>query len=104
MVINLIYSKKMYVSPNIGNINEVKEILNSKTALYNIYIICISKNNKNLFEIIHSTEIFKSIYRNKKFTIVGLANGKKDSFNLLVNIIEDFSKSGKNFCQISEFF
>ena len=101
---NLNYSKRMYVSPNIENINEIKNLLDTKTSIYGIYLICISNESKNLFDIIHSTEVFKTIYTVKSFTIIGIAQGKKDSFVLTSSIIEDFYNLRKNLDGIHDFF
>lgn len=104
MVILLIYLKEMYVSPDIKNIKEIKNKLNDEISIYNIYLICVFKNSTSLFEIIHSTEIFKTINYRKEFIIVGIAEGKKNSFLLMTDIVKDFCKLNKSINEIKDFY
>ena len=61
----------------------------------NIYVIAFASNTANLLDIIPSWELLQPAYPKESLEIVGLANGKKDAFELVKHMIsEAYTKTG----------
>ncbi len=89
------YAKKLKFHKDISNPNEILEILNDGKSIKNIYFICINKQTKNLMDIIETTEFTKKIFSLKNYIIIGVAKGKKDSFDLCKDILHEYYLKNK---------
>ena len=86
---NLKFYKKLYLDENIDNENEIIEQIKDNINIFNLYLICISKNINHTFEIFSLNEAFKEGYKDKEYIVVGMAYGKKQAFILIKNIFEN---------------
>lgn len=86
---NLKFYKKLYLDENIDNENEIIEQIKGNINIFNLYLICISKNINHIFEIFSLNEAFKERYKDKEYIVVGMAYGKKQAFILIKNIFEN---------------
>lgn len=86
---NLKFYKKLYLDENIESENEIIEKLKDNIKIFNLYLICISKNIDHIFEIFSLNEAFKDMYKDKEYIVVGMAYGKKQAFILVKNIFND---------------
>lgn len=86
---NLKFYKKLYLDENIDNENEIIEQIKNNINIFNLYLICISKNINHIFEIFSLNEAFKERYKDKEYIVVGMAYGKKQAFILIKNIFEN---------------
>ncbi|MFR4986203.1 MAG: hypothetical protein ACLUCH_02300 [Lachnospirales bacterium] len=86
---NLKFYKKLYLDENIDNENEIIEQIKDNINIFNLYLICISKNINHIFEIFSLNEAFKERYKDKEYIVVGMAYGKKQAFILIKNIFEN---------------
>lgn len=86
---NLKFYKKLYLDENIESENEIIEKLKDNIKIFNLYLICISKNINHIFEIFSLNEAFKDMYKDKEYVVVGMAYGKKQAFILVKNIFND---------------
>lgn len=86
---NLKFYKKLYLDENIEDKDEVINKIEQNINIFNLYLILVSKNVNNTFEILSLNECFKKIYENKDYVVVGMAYGKKQCFLLLKNIFYD---------------
>lgn len=86
---NLKFYKKLYLDENIDNENEIIEQIKDNINIFNLYLICISKNINHTFEIFSLNEAFKERYKDKEYIVVGMAYGKKQAFILIKNIFEN---------------
>lgn len=86
---NLKFYKKLYLDENIDNENEIIEQIKNNINIFNLYLICISKNINHIFEIFSLNEAFKERYKDKEYIVVGMAYGKKQAFILIRNIFEN---------------
>lgn len=83
------WSNKLYVHPDIKeDVDNVINRINNKQYALNIYCIIRSLDESNLFEIICSEELSNILYKDKDISIVGIAQGKKQCEEVLVDIIE----------------
>ncbi len=98
------FHKKLFISEKIENKEEIFELLDNNIPVLNLYLICVCKKDNNMFDIIESNEYFKEINKNKNYIIIGLAMGKKDSLNLIKNIIEWWIEGGKNLTSLKRYF
>lgn len=69
--------------------NSLIERLKNFEKINNLYLICICEGNA-LFEIINSLQISKDYFKYKNRTVVGLANGREEAFQLTVDIINGY--------------
>lgn len=68
-----------------GSINELGTIIYSlkkNVPVLNIYCLCIKTEGKNLLEIMTSWELLKNKNENKKYIVIGIANGKMEAYDL----------------------
>ncbi|MBS5793896.1 MAG: hypothetical protein KIC92_03930 [Clostridiales bacterium] len=86
---NLKFYKKLYLDENIDNENEIIEQIKDNINIFNLYLICISKNINHIFEIFSLNEAFKERYKDKEYIVVGMTYGKKQAFILIKNIFEN---------------
>lgn len=82
-------SKKLYVSEKVTNKDEVISMLLSGIDIFDLYLIFTSKRSKNTFEIIQSKHLFTKFSKYKKWTLVGICDGKKDALNIVEKIFID---------------
>lgn len=66
----------------------IKRIKNYE-SVNNLYLICMCDGN-NLFEIIRSSQISKDIFKRNNYTVVGVANGLDEAYQLVMDIILDY--------------
>lgn len=88
--------KKIYLDENIKNEDEIFKMLSDGKIIYNLYLICIDKKSRNLFEIFESKEIFNPFNKNKEYIIIGMCYGKDKAFDILKNIFCEYINLGKD--------
>ncbi len=93
-----------YIGENIKEKDIVINKLIHNHPCKNIYCICVTSCSNNLLDIIKSREIVKDIYSNKRYKVIGIAQGKKEAFELTRKIIESVYKKYKDPTKIKEFF
>lgn len=89
------FSKNLYIGKKIDNKNEIIDLISKNTPILNIFFICIDKKSNNLMEIIESKEIFKKINLNKNYMIIGIARGKSEAIEIVIDIFNKWIKQGK---------
>lgn len=78
---------KLFLGKSIENVDFIIQSLNNGAAVYDVYLLLINRESCNLMEIISSSQLFKSVYNSKSFVVIGLANGKKEAFELTAEVI-----------------
>ncbi|WP_250278696.1 hypothetical protein [[Clostridium] colinum] len=86
---NLKFYKNLYLYKNISNKDEIIEKIKNNINIFDLYLVCISKNINHTFEIFSLTEAFKDRYKNKDYTVIGMAYGKNQAFILIKDIFQD---------------
>lgn len=99
----ILHSDK-YISPNLQNkSSRILRKINKKKKVKDLVCICIASNPNNLFEIIQLNELYKELYENKTYIVVGLANGDEEARILVKDIVQDvFAK--QNNVDVRKFF
>lgn len=85
---------------NIKSYKKILKQLKKNKSLDNIYCVCIDKKSNSILEILHSREIFKKIYSDRNYIVVGLANSKKEAINIVCNIIGNVYKHSNDLIDI----
>lgn len=83
------FYKKLYLDEDIVDEDEIIEKIKDGVNIFNLYLICISKNVNHIFEIFPLKNVFKEIYKDREYIVVGMCYSKKKSFILVKNIFED---------------
>lgn len=96
---NLKFYKNLYLDENIEDKDEVINQIEQNINIFNLYLILVSKNSNNIFEILSLNECFKKRYENKDYVVVGMAYGKKQCFTLIKTIFYDNINDIKNIRQ-----
>mgnify|MGYP001622868553 CR=1 FL=1 len=86
---NLKFYRKLYLDEKITNENEIIQQLENNIKVFNLYLICVSKNINYIFEIFSINEAFKDIYKDKDYIVVGMSYSKKQAFILIKSIFQD---------------
>lgn len=98
------FHKRLFISDKIENKEEIKRLLEDNTPVLNLYLICVSKNCDNMFEIFRSSEYFKEVNLKKDYIIIGLAMGKKDAFELIKDIFKWWLEGRGNVDGLKKYF
>lgn len=56
---------------------------------HSLFCICLASNEKNLFDIMNSNELFFRHYKKNDLYIAGLAKTREDAIDLLQDMLED---------------
>lgn len=86
---NLKFYRKLYLDEKITNENEIIQQLENNIKVFNLYLICVSKNINHIFEVFSINEVFKDRYKDKDYIVVGMSYSKKQAFILIKNIFQD---------------
>lgn len=100
----MIFSKNYYVGETVRNKRRVIRRLSRNRPYKNIYCICAGNSPKHLMYIIESREMFKPIYSNYEYKVIGIANGKYEAYEVTRLIIESVYKEYGDPVKIKEFF
>ena len=100
------FYNNLYKNENITEtkIKNIVSLLKQNISVYDIYLICINKNNKNLLIIINSKEIFKAINNLQDSIVIGISDSKNNAFLLVKEIISDYYSINKNFNNFKNYF
>lgn len=101
---NMIFSKKYYIGEKVRNKKMIAKRIAHNHPYKNIYCICVGSTSHHLMDIIESAELMKEIYLYKEYRIIGIANGKKEAFELTRKIIQSIYKEYGDPGKVKEFF
>lgn len=82
------FADELYVGKSIVDTASVVRLLNDGKTASGVFCICKKDSGKFLYEIMDSFELLKQRNRDK-YTVYGIAAGKRESFELLRFILED---------------
>lgn len=89
------FYKNLYVSPNIKNVPAVKWRLKHEAGNLALYVIVPSENDPvyheggNQLDMMHCANLQQPWARKKDWLIVGIAEGRAESFELIRQITQD---------------
>ncbi len=92
----MIIYKHIYLCESVKkNAKKIIRKLQQNEGMVNTYVIMLSSNNKDLFDICHSAVLMQSFYKDNPPFVVGLASGKDNAMQLVEDIVQDiFRQSG----------
>lgn len=85
---------------NIKDYKKILKQLKKNKIENNIYCICVDKKSNSILEILHSREIFKQVYSNQNYIVIGIADSKKEALKIVCDIIENIYKQDNNLTDI----
>ncbi|MFV0314865.1 MAG: hypothetical protein ACK5I7_07130 [Anaerotignum sp.] len=88
-------AEALFVADNIIDLETVVYALKRNIVMPLLYCILFIPE-KNSYELISSRELFHGKFQSKNGIVVGVANGKKKSFDLIVYILEEAIKDKKD--------
>jgi len=63
-------------------------------AVHGLYYLCVGADSKFALEIVEGTQLTKPLYDKKRYRVIGVAGGRKDAFELVRRVTEEFIASG----------
>lgn len=82
--------KKLYIGDNAKKKADVyRKKIDQGKPLFDIYVITIASNEKNLLDIVSSNQLIQKPLRRMCPMIVGLANGYGEVLDVVRNIVEE---------------
>ena len=83
------WNKELYLHNNVKtDISKIMEDLFAK-GNSNIYLIIKEIEGRNLYEILSVLELSNGLYEDKEIEIIGLARGKNNVKDVLIDVVED---------------
>jgi hypothetical protein len=98
------FHDNMYVDAAIGDADGIKKCLEHGSPLYDVFLICVRTDGANLVDIFHSRYLFGRFGSHTTYTVVGIAYGRTGAFQLLEEIMRDYSAQGMDWRQFKSFF
>lgn len=86
----LSFHKKLYLCDNIDNVDSIMKNIEEGVPIFDLKLICVSKNVHHILEIVSVSEIFKKKYENEKVVVVGMAYGRKNTLKVVQKIFQDY--------------
>lgn len=91
-------SEKIYAGEDIKNIENISKKIKNDVLINGLYLIYISKNEKNILDI----ELMYNIIQNKSkdYFVLGISYSKEDAFNIVMLIFKNYINKGHKICDI----
>ena len=86
----MVWIDNLYVSDNINKKKNkiIKKIKKGKLTA-NKYIIALSRSDSDLLDIFQANVLKQSYYKSQDIIVIGVASGKKQSYELVKKIFDD---------------
>jgi hypothetical protein len=89
------FYKKLYLSPDIKNVNKLKWRLRTGRGSLSLYLLVLNKDSKKL-EYFHNGLLKQKFLHRRDMDIVGLATGADACMELIEKIVSDsYEATGK---------
>lgn len=86
----MVLHNELYLSPHLQKKSKkIIRRLSKKKKIHDLVCICIAFHPKNLLEIIALSELYKDLYEDKSYIVVGIAKGEEEARLLVKDIITD---------------
>ena len=97
----VIWSEKLYIGEQAGKKEKkLKKDIEKGKLVTGIFLITKPSNEKNLFDILPTTELLFPYYKKRELLVYGLAKGKEEAKNLLLSMLEDiYQETGGLYCK-----
>ncbi|WMI81346.1 hypothetical protein [Anaerotignum sp. MB30-C6] len=88
-------AQELFVAENVTDLETVVYALKRNIPMPRLYCILFI-SEKNCYEIVSSWELCRGRFQSKNGVVVGVANGKREAFDLIAYMIEEVIKDGKD--------
>lgn len=86
-------SKELYVGDKVESLGSIVYALRRNLPLLHVYCLCKAKTGKHI-AIVSARELVRARNADREYLIFGVAQGKKEAYGLLVQIIAEATASG----------
>lgn len=83
------YSDEIYIGESVKDLGTVFYALKHKIPLLSIYCLCESPHSSFSLEILSARELIKPRNDRKEYTVIGIAGGKQEAFELFRFLVEE---------------
>lgn len=97
------FSKNLIIDKDIKRKEEISDLLQQNVGIYGIYLIIIPLDTSNIFEIIESIELYKPVYKNSNYALIGIAKDKDSARLIVLNILNNFRKTSEDFSNLKKY-
>ena len=86
--------EEVYIGKSITDLGTIFYCLKRNIPIVNLYCICLLENTKHMLEIMTARQLFLPRNVCKPYWIVGIAEGKKEAYDLTRAIFQDSLERG----------
>jgi hypothetical protein len=99
------WAEDLYLSKNMKkrDLNKIKKAVETNKIVTGVYCITFASNPKNLFEIYNANEFLFPHYKKEEKHVLGLAESRPQSFQLVMEMIEEIYKNTGDF-KVRDYF
>lgn len=100
----MIFSKNIIIGESIENKTEILDLFKDGNTVFLMYVICIYKNTKTLFEIYESSQINKKLNNKKNITahVIAIAQNKDEAKQIIVNLLKEYIAKNNDFNSLKQ--
>lgn len=104
MVKRLKFHEKLYLSESISEkkLDRLKRKLEKKPLLANVYLIVPAGNPDDQLDIFDARQLAQPYYRERSFTVVGMASGYVEALQLIEQMAQDCMRE-RGDCRLREY-
>lgn len=100
----MLFHKKLYFDEKLSKSKrKVLKKLKQGNLQLGVHVITLALNEKDLLEIYPSYILLQKVYRDSDLTVVGVASGRDEAYELLTKMTEDCIKKNGN-ADLRQFF
>lgn len=86
----MFWYESVYLSESVlGNEKQIIDKINNGSFFVKAYLVCLSSNNKNLFDIINARELCQKGYPKHKLHIIGICKTKYEAIELVAGFVQE---------------
>lgn len=104
MVKRLTFHDRLYLGESIAEkkLDKIKQTLEKKPLLANVYLIVPAGNPDDQLEIFDAKQLVQPFYRNSSFLIIGIAANYEEALQLIEQIVRE-SLRERGDCKLREY-
>ncbi|MBE6008729.1 MAG: hypothetical protein E7235_05975 [Lachnospiraceae bacterium] len=96
------YIKELYIDEKLKNPENILASIKRKENVFNVYLICVDKQSKNIVDIMPTYEAFAERNSRKEITLIGVAYGRRGAYELFKRMVEDHLKKGHKMIEFKD--
>ncbi|MBS4960030.1 MAG: hypothetical protein KHZ62_04310 [Clostridiales bacterium] len=96
------FAKNIWSAEDMNDLATIVYSLRRNIPVLDCFLVCLSPNEKNYFEILSSEELVKERNQKKDYFVVGISIGKKEALQLVMRIFEEAAEQMWDFRNLRE--